>query len=461
LVVESSQQTAHNQRFRSCSVPSMRPLSRQPEPFDAKAARGGPSEGPRDPLEHHTDVTEVFRKLAAHGGGAASFDLALDLVLNELVQLARDATGATGAAIALERDGQMVCRATTGGNAPDLGVRVETTSGLTGTCLQMREIQLCSDTESDARVDAAACRQLAVRSMLIAPIENGGKANGILEVFSSRADAFAAHDIDTVRGLARKIADSQKGIEKEILTPEPIAETSIAELMNPAVQEPPKVPDEALVPDLAGEVPRPTPDVWTSVLVVLVIVAAVALGVVIGWRQAAKSRTNVPPSAASNSASVQRPADDQPNTQRVANPPIGATANANSPSQPKTAAPTSAVDSCGLVNTENGKVVYRQIPAEHWRTTHAEGPKGELVHRVEPQYPESAKTQHIQGTVVLDVQVLGDGQVGDIEVVSGDPLLADAAVQAVKQWKYQPHSIDGHPAVSQDRVTIRFTLPPG
>jgi len=463
LVVESARRTAHNQRFRSCIVLSMRPLSRQPETFDANPARGGSSEGPRDPIERHTDVTEVFRKLAAHGGGAVSFDLALDLVLNELVQLARDATGADGAAIALERDGQMVCRATTGGNAPDLGVRVETTSGLTGACLQAGETQLCSDTETDARVDAAACRQLGVRSMLIAPVTSGAQATGILEVFSSRADAFAAHDIDTVRGLARKIADSQKGIEKELLAPEPIAETSIAELMNPPSAAPPKVPDEALVPDLAGERPRPSRDVWTSVLVILVIVAAVALGLLIGWRQAAKNRTNAAPSGGGNSASVQRPAEDQPNAPRIADPSAGDTANVNSAAQTKTAAATSTGESGALVITENGKVIYRQVPAAPARATHnnAQGPRGQLIRRVEPQYPELAKNQGIQGTVVLDVQVLGDGQMGSIQVISGDPLLADAAVQAVKQWKYQPRSVDGRPAESHDRVTIRFTLPPG
>src|ERR1700722_20468470 len=86
--------------------------------------------------EHHSDVAELARTLAAHGGGAESFDLALDLVLNEVVEQARLATGATGAAVALARDGEMVCRATTGEHAPELGVRVETASGLSGDCLR-------------------------------------------------------------------------------------------------------------------------------------------------------------------------------------------------------------------------------------------------------------------------------------------------------------------------------------
>ena len=66
-------------------------------------------------------VTDVAQKLAAHGVGAASLDLALDLVLHDVAEQARETTGATGAAIALIKDDQMICRATAGENAPDLG----------------------------------------------------------------------------------------------------------------------------------------------------------------------------------------------------------------------------------------------------------------------------------------------------------------------------------------------------
>src|SRR5215472_16327695 len=103
------------------------------------------------------DITEIARKLAAHGGGVASLDLAFDLVLHGIVQQARAISGATGAAIALNRDGKMVCRATTGANAPDLGVSVEAAAGLTGTCLKTGTVQTCLDTESDPGVDPRTC----------------------------------------------------------------------------------------------------------------------------------------------------------------------------------------------------------------------------------------------------------------------------------------------------------------
>lgn len=81
-----------------------------------------------------------------------------------------------------------------------------------------------------------------------------------------------------------------------------------------------------------------------------------------------------------------------------------------------------------------------------------------LVHRVEPEYPEQARQQQIQGAVVLETRINPDGIVGDLKVVSGHPLLADAAMAAVKQWRFRPHSVNGRQVEMQTRVTIKFTL---
>ena len=162
-----------------------------PPPWDKKSSG---ETGDLTSAQHPSEVTQVARTLAAHGGGEASFDLALDLVLNEVVEQARLATGATGAAIALGRAGEMVCRATTG-DAPDLGVRLETTSGLSGACLQTGTMQQCGDTETDPRVNAEACRRLSVRSILVLPLGEGKDPFGILEVFSSRPNAFGDRDV--------------------------------------------------------------------------------------------------------------------------------------------------------------------------------------------------------------------------------------------------------------------------
>src|ERR1700739_2180851 len=82
-----------------------------------------------DPVapEPVSDIDQIAKQLTAFASGDVARDLALDLVLNEAVEQARKATGATGAAIALIRDGEMVCRAPTGKNAPGLGVAVGVT----------------------------------------------------------------------------------------------------------------------------------------------------------------------------------------------------------------------------------------------------------------------------------------------------------------------------------------------
>jgi protein TonB len=116
----------------------------------------------------------------------------------------------------------------------------------------------------------------------------------------------------------------------------------------------------------------------------------------------------------------------------------------------------------GLTVTENGKVIYR-LPAQPVAgastLSSSSDPGGRLIHRVNPDYPDEARKKHIQGSVVLNVQVLGSGNVGTIEIATGNPVLAEAAVHAVRQWKYQPYVVDGHPVQSQARITIRFTLP--
>ena len=127
----------------------------------------GSAANPSEWVDEGSDLhlAELTATLASHGGGTHSADLALDLLLNQIVEQARLATTATGAAIALVRDDEMVCRATTGANVPGLGDRLSTRTGLAGACVQSRRVQRCDDTEIDPRVDAATFRGLDVRSM--------------------------------------------------------------------------------------------------------------------------------------------------------------------------------------------------------------------------------------------------------------------------------------------------------
>jgi TonB family protein len=449
---------------------------RLPDPSSERpSGEEKPSRGPslRFAGADNDEINQVAKTLAEHGGGAVAFDLALDLVLNEIVEQARSATGATGAAIALTRDGEMVCRATCGVNAPDLGVRAETESGLSGACLRSGEIQQCSDTETDPRVNAEACRQLGVRSMLIAPVSDGQQCFGILEVLSPRANAFGPKDVNTMRVLARRVAENKKEAEEGTLNPAEAPEVALAEIRSEQ-QESPDRPSvaEKISSEPISDQPTAIPpiadsqsDAWTSMLVVLIIAVAVLLGVMIGWRRAVLGRRAVESrqAAAATATSV----NPQASPAGPANNPTASAGagseQANSAEKPKPPRAQNSVPVGGLLVTQNGKVLYRVEPANPVQTA-ASGDAGKssaarLIHQVKPEYPPEARAKGIQGPVVLDVQVQGDGRVGTVKVVSGDPVLSEAAVRAVKQWVYQPFSVDRKPVERQTRVTIRFTQP--
>jgi len=425
------------------------------------------------PAEQSQKVTQLVQELTAHGGGSASVGLAFDLVLHDIVEQARHGTGANGAAIALLREDEMVCRATTGESAPDLGVRVDTSSGLAGACLSTGQIQQCRDTDTDARVNAEACRRLGVRSMLIAPLVEDGKVFGILQVFSAWPNAFGEREVSTLEALARKAAESKKEAEASAAVPPGVEEdahvtpSAMQEKADLLLDQAP-VSDPYANPFAEEEMPR-SREIWPSILVVLVICVAVLLGLVVGWRGAAKDAVRNPQSAVGSSgpdSSGPRTDSSQSSaaqSQLPQTPADAAPANTDSAPIQNSAIPLSSPQppSGGLLVTENGKVIYRSSPGANAATpAAAPRPATRLIHRVEPQYPEQAKAQKIQGPVVLSVQIGGDGAVSNVDVVSGDPILADAAVQALKQWRFKPYFVDGHAVGMQTRITVKFTLPP-
>ena len=81
-----------------------------------------------------------------------------------------------------------------------------------------------------------------------------------------------------------------------------------------------------------------------------------------------------------------------------------------------------------------------------------------LVHDLAPQYPPEAGRARIEGVVVLMAVIGTDGTVKDVRVESGLPIFAQAAIDAVKQWRYKPYLVDGEPVEVDSRITINFTL---
>jgi len=84
--------------------------------------------------------------------------------------------------------------------------------------------------------------------------------------------------------------------------------------------------------------------------------------------------------------------------------------------------------------------------------------KGLLIYRVEPTYPPVARAARIQGVVVLAAIIDKDGNIQNLQVVSGHPMLAPAAIEAVKQWRYKPFLLSGQPLEVETAVTVTFQL---
>ncbi|MGO9165905.1 MAG: energy transducer TonB [Candidatus Sulfotelmatobacter sp.] len=84
--------------------------------------------------------------------------------------------------------------------------------------------------------------------------------------------------------------------------------------------------------------------------------------------------------------------------------------------------------------------------------------KGLIVYRIEPPYPVLARQAHVQGTVVLTAFIDKEGMIQNLQLVSGHPLLAPAAIEAVKHWRYKPFLLNGQPVGVETTVTINFSL---
>lgn len=81
-----------------------------------------------------------------------------------------------------------------------------------------------------------------------------------------------------------------------------------------------------------------------------------------------------------------------------------------------------------------------------------------IVKKVAPVYPPDAKKDHIQGAVELKVTVDKQGNVAKVQTISGPDRLVPSAIEAVKQWKYKPYSLNGNPVEVETKVTVNFTL---
>ncbi len=473
------------------------------------------------PDDSHLDLTPTLEQHVLAGFPP---DLALDLVLNELVVRAAEATRASAAALALVRGDEMVCRAATGDLAPDLGVPLNTRDGLSGACLQTRQPQLSVDTEFDPRVDPAISRRLGIRSILIVPVFDSNEKNaeftGILEVFSPAPAAFSHTDQNLLEGFAAECARVRHAAI-ELSQRKPPAAAVLPEVVLPETVPPEPIPPEFIA---ASSLPaRRSPyEAWTLVLGSLAILAIMAVSFLIGSRigwlrpprtasstqtsQPIRAESSAPPKSCAGTVGPGCPAEQSSAATTAAhraNPASSEKASAKASKQ----TPPPPEDE--LVVYEKGKVIFRMKPAPSKpdptgqesdaiveassttkiaatkvattriattkiatskivtsKTTPAQSvwlspaqAETRLLSRTEPKYPPDALAAHRAGNVVLEVEVAEDGSVSNIRTLSGDPLLAAAAAEAVRNWRYQPYRQHDHPAQFQTDITLTFSLP--
>ena len=456
-------------------------------------------------------LNELANTFVAHGAGIISADLALDLVLNDIVKQACLATGASGAAVALLRDGEMVCRASSGAAAPDLGVRLDTRAGLAGAAVQSGEMQLCPNTASDPRVDPETCRRCGILSIVVLPLREEREVFGVFEILSPHLNAFGELDVITIKALAQQIVQNRRQahettgkLEMGLIQPEtalaaePIYEgPSVESGIGPEPSDLYVDAAPAVGADRAKERRSRQTDFWAGFLAVVVIGTAVLMSLLIGWRlgrskavarhrresrsaqlertRTAAARLEAPVALPPASSPV--PASETPAATNALS--RGATPHPAAPAKAPAAPPVG-----GLVVYEKGKVIFRMPPSSPEEASARLGTKANqqevvlaaeitpdpqnlderlaeerLVHRVAPRYPAEALREHTQGAVVLKAEIGRRGEVQKLTVLQGDPVLSSAALQAVKQWRYRPYLISGKAVEMQTTITVNFSLP--
>jgi GAF domain len=138
----------------------------------------------------------------------------------EIARQALQATHAAGAAIALQQQDELACRAAAGDFASEIGKMINTRTGFTGACVSSGTMQLCSNTALDPREDAGACRKFGVGAIILMPLVHQDRCLGLIAVFSRRPYAFGMRDLQALHDLAqRSAANLQLGAESATANP--------------------------------------------------------------------------------------------------------------------------------------------------------------------------------------------------------------------------------------------------
>jgi TonB family protein len=329
-----------------------------------------------------------------------------------IVEHGRWAINASAAAIALLRGEEMVCRATMGESAPELGVGLNAYSGLSGDGIPTSEAQCCDAAEStpppgDEPRTAADSLDACFAAFRVRPPE--------MEAALPTRDPWVPWLVNVVIALALLLLWTLGRVAWR-RTPDrqgPAAAGSVSR----AVEARPTLlvtatPDPAQPEENKRADPSPPPAIH------------------------AKTRS---PETSSDTLVIYQG--------RKIIFPLKASANVG-PSRPKS----------GETNPDPPRAPGELLAMDPVAGSPAKA-NARLLQQVEPEYPEAARQQHIQGPVVLEAKVGRDGAVQQLSVISGNSMLTSAASDAVRQWRFVPFVQNGHVVQFQTRIKVHFVLP--
>jgi TonB family protein len=470
------------------------PSSSSPPPASGARVPGPIRFVPPDEIVRQSDAAVILatlRQVVAAGTEQT------ETIMGSIAEAARSLSGATGAAIAMPRGDVVECVGRIGQAAPELGARLNVNSGISGECLRTGKILRCDDASRNLHVDAEVCRRLGLKSIVAVPLRGKDGRVGVLEAFSSRTYAFDDGDTDMLGRLAG-LAETAWAQGSSIQVPSEAEPTNKEQSYSGVGGNASFIPasmaalariGEALSTwshdKLQTEFKRRYLTIGAMVLVVLI------LSSVLAWRMWYKA-SPVPTSIQlpiEQRASAELPNDSvggdlarRPESGRhISRPHVALavhvlkstagrqkrrfadSATEQSQRHTETSAPMPRADdvpetapsSARATDIESALSTAPALP--ELSAPISQGVTGGILqHKVPPVYPLEARRVRLEGNVVLEAMVTAQGRVEDLKVISGNPLLAQAAMDAVNQWRYTPYLLNGEPVRKEIRITISF-----
>ncbi len=197
------------------SLPSFAMQGTMPGTSAPRSSPPSVSAGIATASAHHANSAEGGPRFPAEDGGRSLAAMAcrdLDAALQLLAERAQYITGASGAMIALRRGdhNDMLCRASAGSKAPELGALLSMEYGFSGESVRTRQALRCDDAERDARVNREGCRQLGIASVVVMPVVSDQQVLGVFELFSGKPHAFDQRDLSALQRLSEMVETAVK-----------------------------------------------------------------------------------------------------------------------------------------------------------------------------------------------------------------------------------------------------------